>query len=33
MATREQAIQDFATMWANYWLSESATVDLQETAA
>jgi hypothetical protein len=25
MASREQAIQDVATMWANYWLSTDAT--------
>jgi hypothetical protein len=27
--TREQAIQDFATMWANYWLSVEATEERQ----
>ena len=31
--TRQQAIQEVANLWASYWLSESQTVEYQESAA
>jgi len=33
MASRADAIQAAATIWANYWLSQTDTADLEQTAA
>lgn len=33
MATREQALQEVATIWATYWLSEDAVAKMEAKAA